>query len=341
MQPTRCFAWLALMCTPLHAAWFRGNTPGEEITSDFGQSHVHVNALNAQRMAAPQTGSTAIEGLKRSLDAAREAGAIAQINHPSFFWTLTADDLAASKGAKLVKIFNANQPMLYAAAAQPEPTPQVQQPRPAPVTTAPAPAPPVVPQGPVRAWPSSINLRTWDEGQADPVPQFPALSAGKPWFPYPIRAAFGKQSHEQRWRTLNLENEYLACIVLPDLGGRLYSCRDKLSGAEMFHANPSVKKSMIGLRGAWVAMGVELNFPVGHSLVNVERVQIVQHARLRRTIAVAEAVHRIAALTCEHQQQALIVEKRRPHPTAGGLQIPLDVFERGAGGRWRHDARGG
>src|SRR5947209_7928087 len=67
--------------------------PGEEITSDFGQWHVHVNALNPQRKAAPQTGSTAIEGLQRSIDAAREVGAIAQINHPNFFWTLTADDL--------------------------------------------------------------------------------------------------------------------------------------------------------------------------------------------------------------------------------------------------------
>ncbi|HJZ95033.1 MAG TPA: DUF5107 domain-containing protein, partial [Candidatus Solibacter sp.] len=127
-------------------------------------------------------------------------------------------------------------------------------------------------QGPVRVAAGFIDLRTWDEGQADPVPQFAALNAGKPWYPYPIRAALGKQSHKQRWRTLNLENEYLACIVLPDLGGRLYSCRDKLSGAEMFHTNPSVKKSMIGLRGAWVAMGVELNFPVGHSLVNVSPV---------------------------------------------------------------------
>jgi hypothetical protein len=131
---------------------------------------------------------------------------------------------------------------------------------------------PKVAEGPVRASEGSIKLRTWDEGQADPIPQFPALNASRPWYPYPIRSAFGKQSQEQSWRTLNLENEYLACSVMPDLGGRLYSCRDKLSGLEMFHANPSVKKSLVGLRGAWTAGGVELNFPVGHSLLTTSPV---------------------------------------------------------------------
>ena len=132
---------------------------------------------------------------------------------------------------------------------------------------------------PARAWEASIKLRTWDEGAADPVPQFPFLNVERPWYPYAIRGALGKQSHEQSWRALNLENEYLACTVLPELGGRLYSCRDKLSGQEMFHANASVKKAMVGLRGAWAAMGVELNFPVGHSLLTVSPVDsgIVQN----------------------------------------------------------------
>src|SRR3954452_16617198 len=118
---------------------------------------------------------------------------------------------------------------------------------------------------PVRAWEGSISLPTWDEGPADPAPHFAVLRAERAWYPYPVRAALGKERRNQTWRTLNLENEYLACVVLPDLGGHLYSCRDKLSGYEMFHANSAVKKAMISLRGAWAALGVELNFPVGQS----------------------------------------------------------------------------
>jgi tetratricopeptide (TPR) repeat protein len=124
----------------------------------------------------------------------------------------------------------------------------------------------------VRAWEGSISVPSWEEGPPDPNPHFAVLGAERAWYPYPVRAALGKQSRKETWRTLNIENEYLACVILPDLGGHLYSCRDKLSGYEMFHANPSIKKAMIGLRGAWAAIGVELNFPVGHSLLTVSPV---------------------------------------------------------------------
>ena len=30
------------------------------------------------------------------------------------------------------------------------------------------------------------------------------------------------------------------CVVLPDVGGHLYSCTDKVNGEEMFYANPLV-----------------------------------------------------------------------------------------------------
>ena len=133
----------------------------------------------------------------------------------------------------------------------------------------------------VRAWQGSIALPTWEEGPPDPIPQLSLLGAGKPWYPYPVRLSFGSVKRNEVWRALNLENEYLTCVVLPDLGGHLYSCRDKLSGYEMFHANGSIKKANIGIRGAWAALGVELNFPEGHSLLTVSPVdfRITQSAR--------------------------------------------------------------
>ena len=81
------------------------------------------------------------------------------------------------------------------------------------------------------------------------------------------------------WRTLELENEYLKLVVLPDLGGRIYSCIDKATGAEMFYANPSIKYADVAYRGAWVALGVEFNFPVSHNWMTVSPVDfgIVRH----------------------------------------------------------------
>ncbi len=84
-------------------------------------------------------------------------------------------------------------------------------------------------------------------------------------YPYPRRTKLTGERRDQRWRTLNLENEYLSCRVLPDLGGHLYGCRDKRNGREVFYANPVIKKTLFGRRGAWAAFGIESNFPVAHA----------------------------------------------------------------------------
>jgi tetratricopeptide (TPR) repeat protein len=175
---------------------------------------------------------------------------------------------------------------------------------------------------PVRAWQASITLPTWEEGPADPVPHFGSLGADRPWYPYPARTNLGAESRKQSWRTLNIENEYLTCIVLPDLGGHLYSCKDKLSGYEMFHANPSIKKGLIGLRGAWAALGVELNFPVTHSLLTVSPVEF----RLSQTTNVASiwvgATDRVSGMrwsvefSLERGAAALRQSVRLENPTA-------------------------
>jgi tetratricopeptide (TPR) repeat protein len=125
----------------------------------------------------------------------------------------------------------------------------------------------------VKAWQDTLTLLTWSEGPPDINPHF-ELYAGNtyPSYPYAFRTNFLSDNAKIPWRQLNLENEYLFCRVLPDLGGHLYSCRDKINGQEMFYANPVIHKDWIGLRGAWAPVGIELNFPVGHSLTTVSPV---------------------------------------------------------------------
>ncbi len=108
-------------------------------------------------------------------------------------------------------------------------------------------------------------METWGEGDPDPVPEFSRYKSDAPNYPYPVRSQISQQHRPETWRTLNLENEYLACRILPDFGGHLHSCVDKRNGRQVFYANPVVKKDLIGLRGAWGAMGIEPNFPVAHS----------------------------------------------------------------------------
>jgi tetratricopeptide (TPR) repeat protein len=127
--------------------------------------------------------------------------------------------------------------------------------------------------GQVSVRPDVLLLPTYEEAFPDTIPPFPVFSPGdQRVYPYTMRNGFTKKRFQHEWRALRLENEYLSCIVLPDLGGHLYSCKDKISGQEMFHANPTVKKAAVGLRGSWIAMGIEMNFPVGHTWTAVSPV---------------------------------------------------------------------
>jgi tetratricopeptide (TPR) repeat protein len=124
----------------------------------------------------------------------------------------------------------------------------------------------------VRVWQDTLVLPTYEEGAPDPNPPFDAFSAGRFNYPYALRENLTDQRAPHAWRAVYLENEYLKCSVLPDLGGHLYTCVDKISGQPMFYANPSIKKANIGYRGAWAAFGIEFNFPVSHNWVSLSPV---------------------------------------------------------------------
>jgi tetratricopeptide (TPR) repeat protein len=119
--------------------------------------------------------------------------------------------------------------------------------------------------GVARAWQDTLTIPTYLEGPPDPNPPFDFFHPARVNYPYTIRNNLTDRRAPRVWRTLVLENKYLRCVVLPDLGGHLYSCRDKLDGAEVFYANTSIKLTQIGYRGAWAALGVEFNFPVSHN----------------------------------------------------------------------------
>lgn len=126
--------------------------------------------------------------------------------------------------------------------------------------------------GQVRAWEGVLKLPTYEEGAPDPNPPFDQFSTDRFNYPYTLRNEITNTRTEHEWRAVYLENEYLKCSVLPDIGGHLYTCVDKISGQPMFYANPSIKKARIGYRGAWAAFGVEFNFPVSHNWVSMSPV---------------------------------------------------------------------
>jgi tetratricopeptide (TPR) repeat protein len=119
----------------------------------------------------------------------------------------------------------------------------------------------------VRAYESTEAILTYEEGPPDVNPPFDLFTASRFNYPYTLRENLKDRRSARRWRTLNLENEYLRVTVLPDLGGRLWRSIDKANGASMFYANPTLKFAQVAYRGAWATFGIEFNFPVSHSWV--------------------------------------------------------------------------
>src|SRR5882757_5464353 len=129
----------------------------------------------------------------------------------------------------------------------------------------------------VKVWEGKLSLPTYEEGAPDPNPAFDQFASNRFNYPYTLRDTLTSHRANHEWRAIYIENEYLKCSVLPDIGGHLYTCIDKISGQSMFYANPSIKKAAVGYRGAWAAFGIEFNFPVSHNWVSMSPVNFVFH----------------------------------------------------------------
>src|SRR5438046_6724897 len=97
----------------------------------------------------------------------------------------------------------------------------------------------------VRVWEGTLTLPTYEEGAPDPNPPFDQFATNRFNYPYTLRNETTEQRRQHHLRAIYLENEYLKCSVLPDVGGHVYTCMDKISGQPMFYATSSIKKSRI------------------------------------------------------------------------------------------------
>ncbi|MGC9316691.1 MAG: DUF5107 domain-containing protein, partial [Armatimonadota bacterium] len=114
----------------------------------------------------------------------------------------------------------------------------------------------------VECWRDSITLRTYLQGPEDPH----ASLGRRHIYPYTMQDDLLHEAEDRDYLALHLENDLLHVIVLPELGGKVFSAYDKVAGREVFYRNSVVKPAMVALRGAWVSGGIEFNFfHRGHS----------------------------------------------------------------------------
>ena len=88
---------------------------GMEITDRFDKHPIHLNGVNLEKTIVPQGGTSIPEMLQKNVDAVVEQGRrsgrpmFAHVNHPNFYYAITAEDLIAldhAPGDGFVEVYN-------------------------------------------------------------------------------------------------------------------------------------------------------------------------------------------------------------------------------------------
>jgi tetratricopeptide (TPR) repeat protein len=94
--------------------------------------------------------------------------------------------------------------------------------------------------------------------------------------PYLLQDDYSRELVPQETTVAVLENSYLRAIVLLELGGRLWSLKDKVGGRELLYNSDRIQLGNLGLRNAWFPGGVEWNLgTTGHTALTCSPVHAV------------------------------------------------------------------
>jgi tetratricopeptide (TPR) repeat protein len=158
--------------------------------------------------------------------------------------------------------------------------------------------------GPVTAEERPLVIPTYEVGppEVNPVFRVPmAYQGAEPRvYPYPYLDKLTDTLVDRTYRAVVLENEHVEVVVLPELGGRIYSARDKSNGYDYVYRNRVIKPALIGMAGAWCSGGVEWNLPHHHRVTGHMEVdhRIVSHDDGSRTVWVGESEKRHGMRWC-------------------------------------------
>ncbi|GMV80743.1 MAG: hypothetical protein AMXMBFR7_19270 [Planctomycetota bacterium] len=123
----------------------------------------------------------------------------------------------------------------------------------------------------VRSYETTFSIPGYAPEPAEKVPLYQVESYTR-IYPYPLRdhLSFKKETLQVRARCL--ENEHLKLTVTPCYGGHIWSLYDKARKREVFYTPDVFKPGLIRLPGAWMPLGLEFNFPNGHTPMSLSPV---------------------------------------------------------------------
>ena len=105
-----------------------------------------------------------------------------------------------------------------------------------------------------------LMLPTYPEPGKEEMPLFSEhrvhqRSTGRP-YPNKVTLEVNRERKiERSYTVVHLENEYLDVLVLPEIGGRIFAARDKVTDYDFFYRQHVIKPGLIGALGSWSSTG--------------------------------------------------------------------------------------
>ena len=85
-------------------------------------------------------------------------------------------------------------------------------------------------------------------------------------YPYYRYDGFSSQSIQKDWKVVELENDYIKVMILPEIGGKIWAAIEKSTGEPFIYYNHVVKFRDVAMRGPWTSGGIEANYGIiGHT----------------------------------------------------------------------------
>ena len=102
---------------------------------------------------------------------------------------------------------------------------------------------------------------TYPFSDPDPIPK-PDTKV----YPYFRFDGFTNKPIQKEWKVIELENDYIKLMILPEIGGKVWSAVEKSTGKDFIYNNHVIKFRDIAMRGPWTSGGVEGNYGIiGHT----------------------------------------------------------------------------
>lgn len=85
-------------------------------------------------------------------------------------------------------------------------------------------------------------------------------------YPYYRFDGFTNQAVQKEWKVVELENDYIKLMILPEVGGKIWAAIEKSTNRSFIYYNHVVKFRDVAMRGPWTSGGIEANYGIiGHT----------------------------------------------------------------------------